>query len=188
MINHWPTMALQKIRDLLTQYLITDVADDDDALVGLVKIGTLQADPTKLKIAVEVHENDPHGDIRWYHTRQTRGRNEDDPERVVGPVIGKPNRARMMRRFCLYVHLFPTGTTENPMDREKAGIIKGTIVSRIDQMLSDYPTLETIMDDFGEYMDGLPGTIMNENITLSGDDRQPIYRIKLWLQFPTIRR
>lgn len=189
-IRYWPTMALKKLQVLLTQYLTTDVLESDESRAAMVKIGTLQADPIRLKVAVEIHENDPHGDIRWFHSRENLAANPLNPRRIRGPAIGNPGRSRWLRRFALFIHIFPSPAPDDtePMDRERASRIKGTVVSRIEQCLLDYPTLDGIMDDAGEHMDALPGFIMHENVVLSGDDRQPIYRVKLWLQFPTLRR
>ena len=175
--TQWPSRYQFWLRDRLTQYLITDVAEDDSSRAGLVKIGQLQEDYTRLRIAVEVHENDPDDDRDWHHNLIEENAQEDN--RRFRQVIGG-GRSYWNRRFCLMVHIFLDNLT-----REEATRIKGAVMHRIEQAIVDAQDCNGLTDSAGEV--ALEGAIVRENGQLAGDDTFPIWRYKAWIQYKTMR-
>lgn len=176
-MSYWPSLALVWFKEALEHYLMDEVDEDDASRASIVKIGQLQLDPSRMKISVEVHENDPDDEVHWQHNVIEENSAADNlkPRATIGGT-----RAYWNRRFCLLVNIYMRG-----IDREEAGEIKGLVMARIEQMLLDHPQLDGIKDDRGEV--ALNCYIKRENGILSGNDRLPIYRHKLWLQATTYR-
>lgn len=177
-IAFWPSLALITLRDLLTAALIDDIDGEDPARAGVVKIGSLQADPLRAVVSVEIHENDPEGENNWHHAVVNRLGNDENPG-GLSHYVGS-TRHRWLRRFTVRVLVFLRDS-----DREAAAAIKGTVIARIEQVLLRYPTLDGLIDDAGEY--ALSSVLRDMNTTLGGDNKTPIWRSKLWIQFLTTR-
>lgn len=174
----WPSEAKKFLRDYLEEYLIDRVDPADDTRAGIVVIGRYRDNPTKDRIVLEVHENDPDdagGD--WEHRVMMLNRNDDNPQ--YSNVIGR-SRNRWYRRFTIKITIMLRGNNQ-----EEADQIKGAVMHRIEQLLLDYPQLAGLTDSGGEV--ALEGHIVRETGQPSGDDRSPIWRHKLWLEILTNR-
>lgn len=175
--TYWPSLAIKALRSKLDEALITNIDPSDLARAGSVIIGTLQGNPIRQKIVVEVYENDPDDDS-WEHHAATVNRNDDNP--TYRDVIGN-SRNFWYRRFTLKITVFLRNDT-----RENAADIRGALVHRIEQVILDIPTIEGLVDDAGER--ALQGRIVKENGREGGAKDGPFWRSKLWLEFKTIRR
>ena len=175
--TQWPSLYQFWLRDRLTQYLITNVAEDDPSRAGLVKIGQLQEDYTRLRIAVEGHENDPDDDRDWHHNLLEENAPEDN--RRFRQVIGG-GRSYWNRRFSVMIHIFLDNIT-----RDEATAIKGAVMHRIEQAIVDAQDCNGLKDTAGEM--AFEGAIVREVGSLAGDDTFPIWRYKAWIQYKTMR-
>lgn len=175
--SYWPSEAIVRLRDRLADRLIDLIPADDPSRVSVVKLGQLQEDITKLRIAVEVHENDPDAEIQWHHNL-VELRSQDDNRQFRG-TIGSA-RTYWNRRFSLLIQIYLRN-----LNREEANAIKGQVMARVEQLLLDEPTLGGLTDSRGEQ--AINGQIVRESGILSGNSRLPFWRHKLWLQFLTTR-
>lgn len=176
-MSYWPSLAVVWFKEALDHYLTDEVDESDPSRASAVKIGQLQLDPSRLRISVEVHENDPDDESNWQHNVIEESAAADNlrPRGTIGGT-----RAYWNRRFSFVVNIYLRG-----IDREEAGVIKGKVMARIEQMLLDHPQLDGIKDERGEV--AFNCYIKRENGILSGDNRLPIYRHKVWLQATTYR-
>lgn len=176
-MSYWPSLAVVWFKEALDHYLIETVDESDLSRASAVKIGQLQLDPSRLRISVEVHENDPDDEAHWQHNviEESAAADNLKPRGTIGGT-----RAYWNRRFAFVVNIYLRG-----LDREEAGVIKGKVMARIEQMLLEHPQLDGVKDERGEV--ALNCYIKRENGILSGDNRLPIYRHKVWLQATTYR-
>lgn len=174
--TYWPVAAKERIRTLLETYLVTGVDPDDEAKVSQVVIGKYRNSPARAETVVEVHENDPDDPEKWEHHVVVKVGNENADNRYYD-VIGV-NRNYWWRRFTIKIVIMMRGESESDA-------IKGAIISRIERMILENRTLNSLVDDGGEYCN--EGRIVMERGEQGGDDRSPIWRHKLWLEFKTIR-
>lgn len=176
MLSYWPTEARKTLIEYIQTNLIDGVADDDPSLVSVVSYGKYLGDPARAGVVVEVYENDPEN-AEWYHTIRVRG--DDDPK-VRGDLVGR-RRNWWLRRFTIRVVIFKRGITQIDADE-----IRGSILSRIEDILLSYPSLGSLNDDGGER--AILGRIVRENGTQGGDNLNPVWIYKIWLEFETERR
>ena len=175
--TYWPSLAKSKIIELLQAALVDDVDDADDSKVGIVTLGKYLDNPARKRIVVEVYENDPDG-TDWDHHVETSSNNEN--RRTLGGTIGG-QRNHWYRRFVFKINVLMRGANQAESDT-----LKGAVMSRIERVLLDYPTLEDLEDDGSER--AYEGHVVRENGRQGGDDRTPIWRHKIWIEFRTIRR
>lgn len=176
MLTYWPTEAKKMLRSYIQMETIDNVPEEDPSRVGVINLGKYLGDPLRAGVVVEIYENDPEN-TEWYHTIRVRG--DDDP-RVRGDLVGR-RRNLWLRRFTLRIAIFKRG-----VDQETADEIRGSIVSRLEDILLNHPSLGSLIDDGGER--GLMGRIVRENGTQGGDDRNPVWIYKIWLEFETERK
>ena len=125
----------------LNKALITDIADDDDAKVGIVKQGPLQGDPDPdvARISVELYENDP--------DQLANGRGAGTWNDVVGMIeIG--GCVTWRRRFTVKARCLLETTQE---DLANARRIASTVRSRVEKALLKTDFGSCIADD-GEFV------------------------------------
>lgn len=175
----WPVLAKRKLQEGLEEYLIDNVDDDDPSKASEVVIGRFLDNKKQAGIVVEIHENDPDSpSTPWSHSVAMLNRNEDNP--MYNDVIGKPRNV-WLRRFVLKIDIFLRGN-----NTEEADDVKGAILNRVEQWLLDNPRFDNVRDDGGEY--AINSHIVQENGHLSGNDRTPIWRHKVWIEVQTRRR
>ena len=176
-LTYWPTIAKIDLQARFEEALMTNVDEDDSSKVGIVSIGKYLGDPARVGVYVEIYENDPDSDS-WYHEVERKG-GEGSPE-YVGGIVGF-QRSRWMRRFVDKVHVFRKG-----VGQEAADVIRGAVVSRIEAVLLNYPSLGALTDTGGEVAQF--GRIVRERGHLSGDDKTPMWRYSIFIEFKTDRK
>lgn len=176
MLTYWPTEARKRLIEYIQMEMIDNVDELDPSLVSVISYGKYLGDPARAGVVVEVYENDPENG-EWYHTIRVRG--DDDPK-VRGQLVGR-RRNLWLRRFTVRVVIFKRGITQIEADE-----IRGSILSRLEEILLNYPSLGSLNDDGGER--AILGRIVRENGTQSGDNLNPVWIYKVWLEFETERR
>lgn len=176
-ITYWPSIAKLAMKTRLQESLIDNVDESDESRAGIVCVGRHLGDPARAGIVVEIHENDFESEY-WPHEVEREG-----PERsptYVGGIIGR-QRNMWMRRFTIRVIVFKKG-----VGQETADAIRGAVISRIEKMLLDDPTLGGIVDSGGER--SIMGRIVREKGVPTGDDKTPQWRYVVFLEFKTERK
>jgi hypothetical protein len=177
-ISYWPIVAREKMAELFTEALITDIPDGDPTKVARVVVGRLRESAAKTGPYIEIYENDPEQN-GWEHHLVTNGNNDNAESRYSDTMTR--TRSLWNRRFTISVIVFMRG-----IDTREADSIRGTIVSRIEKVLLDHHTLDGLTDEGGETAYG--GRIVKEDGRESGADKTPIWRTRLWLEYRTLRR
>ncbi len=104
---------LEHVQSVLDAALITNIAENDTARAGVVKIGPLQGepDPDVARISVEVHHNDPE--------------NIDGPWRDVIQIVEIGGVVTWSRRFTVKIRCLLETTREDlDASREIAAVIR----------------------------------------------------------------
>lgn len=177
-MSYWPVAAKTKLKELMQVALVDAVNANDPSRVSRIVIGRFRENPTKVGPIIEIYENDPEGP-GWEHHIVTETNNENSPHRYVDTI--SRSRSLWNRRFVIQVVMFMRGTDPEDVDN-----IKGEIIQRIEAMILENVSLDGLVDDGGEQSYG--GRIVKEEGRQTGDDKTPIWRTKLWLEFKTQRR
>lgn len=184
--TYWPDLALNWLKENLETELFSGTFNQElnaalgnsdlDAPAGLVIRGSLQDNPTRAGVVVELYENDPDNDS-WSHEiyQDTR-----DGNRKYSDVFGR-SRNYWNRRFTVSTRVFFRNST-----REDASQIRGAINHRIEGLLLARATLDGLKDTGGETSQF--GHIIRENGLEGGNKTNPFWRSKIWLEFRTLRR
>jgi hypothetical protein len=136
-------VIIQHTVNLLTQRLITDIAEDDPARAGVVKKGELQGDPDPdaARISVTIHENDPDSIIGGGISSISDSWEDEIVETEVGGGATWSRRFTVKAR-CLFDR---TGEALQP-----AREIAATLRHRIEKTLLGDPYSALVSD--GEYV------------------------------------
>ena len=112
---------MQRLVTCLTKDLITDIEEDDPALVGAIKLGPLQGEPEPdtARISVTIHENDPYA-----------ADNDSWDDRIYDMECG--GAITYERRFTIRTRALLVDTQE---DLDVARKIASTLASRIELSL-----------------------------------------------------
>ncbi len=109
-----------------TQKMITDIAEDDPTRAGVVKQGHLQGDPSKARISVEIHLNDPDVILDGVPS----GFSENWHDKVHEVEI--PKTITYNRRFALKVRCLLANTQENLAEAQE---ISSTVRQRAEEAI-----------------------------------------------------
>jgi hypothetical protein len=119
---------LKKVQEVLQEHLIDDIEYDDEALVGIVKLGDLQGepDPDIARISVTIHENDPDKFVSGALTSQYGVWDDEVYEVEVGGVTTYRRRFTVKARCLLDL---------SKEELDMARRITSTVRSRIENIL-----------------------------------------------------
>jgi hypothetical protein len=125
--------------EVITQACKTDIPEDDDAYVDIVKSGLFQDDPERKNI-VCVHRNDPNrteqiGQAGWLDERV---------ETEIGMTIGMEAWEHWHRRFTVEIQCWPTGKRQ-----DVAKTIMGDVTARVRKAINSHPLFD-LFDEYGE--------------------------------------
>lgn len=171
---------LNRIKDRLTDVLITQVADDDPAKVGAVKLGDLQGDPDPddSRISVTLHENDPDNFISGALTNFSGDWSDEVEEIEVGGAI------TWRRRFTVKSRCLLERTQEN---LDTARKIASTLRTRIEHLLPTISFGDIHVD--GEYVSRgiISMTMQGEMLQSGGPPTEYDYFIKIRFEVLTTK-
>lgn len=122
---------LEHLKNEMHSALIDNVASDDPARAGFVKIGPYQGDPTpeEGRITVSIHENDPDGIVKGGVSALASDWSDDMDMVEIGGA------ATMARNFTIKARCLFTSTREGEDDaRRIAFTVRGRIETALKKM------------------------------------------------------
>lgn len=165
-------LIITRVSDYLNLNLKETVDTGDDAQAGLVKAGLLQDDPTRYRVNVTVHPNDPDAEFGW-RDEVSSGKPSGDNAEPPGYEIG--GGELWYRRFTVMIEMFFRNRVKT---NEEALELASIIRSRAEYYLRHLP-LSGWSDDFGEF--ALDLYVKASHLAQGGGEGQRIYHAKIWL-------
>jgi hypothetical protein len=171
--------VLHLLSERIASYLQDDLRDhvdvEDETRAGLVREGLLQDDPTRYKVTVMVHINDPDDETGWRHEvldGQADGKSFDPPGYMIG------GGQIWNRRFTLELEMFFKARVKRPEALDLASVV----LSRAEMSLQRAP-INVGVDDFGEIPTQL--RVNKSHLSQGGSDGSFIYHGKVWFTVMT---
>jgi hypothetical protein len=172
---------LNTLRDQIEEDLIAQIADDDPARAGVVKLGDLQGDPDPdtARIAITLHENDP-DTFRSGSFTGMIGHWSDEVEEVeIGGAI------TWKRRFSVKARCLLVNTKE---DLATARDIASTVRTRLEASILRTDFGGILVDNEYVSLPVISENILGEMIQGGGPPDSYDYQIKMRFQVLTTKR
>src|SRR5258706_1968766 len=167
-------MILKYLDDILLNTLQSEISQSDPTRAGLVRVGPLQDDPTRLRVNILTYNKEREDPEGWQHIDIQEG---SPTHTKVDPSTSEIGGGELWyRRFTVELEIFFPPSIP---DREESLRLATIILARAERTIQ-VSSAALGPDDFGQIC--LLARVMKSNLTAAGGPGTEIYHVKLWVQ------